>query len=62
MAWIKTYAAEQSLVLADDFTPLATSDGAMKPELTLGGIHPNKAGYDAIEPVRQAAIAKVLSP
>lgn len=61
MAWIKTYAAEQDLVVADDFTPLATPDGAMKPELTLDGAHPNKAGYDAIEPVTQAAIAKALS-
>jgi len=62
VAWIKTYAAEQGLVLADYFTPLATPDGAMKPELTRDGVHPNKAGYDAIEPVTRAAIAKVLAP
>ena len=61
MAWIKAYAAAQNLVLADYFTPLATPDGAMKPELTLDGIHPNKAGYDAIEPVTNAAIVKVLA-
>ena len=61
VAWVKAYAAEQDLLVADYFTPLATPDGAMKAELTLDGIHPNKAGYDAIEPVTQAAIAKVLA-
>ncbi len=59
--WVKAYAAEQDLVVADYFTPLATPDGAMKAELTLDGIHPNKVGYDMIEPVTQAAIAKVLA-
>lgn len=62
MAWIKTYAAEQGLVLADYFTPLATPDDAMKPELTLDGVHSNKAGYAAIEPVTRAAISKGLAP
>jgi lysophospholipase L1-like esterase len=61
IAWIRAYAAEQNLVLADYFTPLATPDGAMKPELTLDGVHPNKAGYVVMEPITQAAIAKALS-
>lgn len=60
-AWIRRYAAEQSLVLADYFPALATQDGAMKPELTLDGIHPNKAGYNVMEPITQAAIAKALA-
>ena len=60
VAWIKAYAAEQGLVLADYFTPLAMPDGAFKTELTLDGIHPNKAGYDVMEPVTSAAIAEVL--
>ena len=60
MAWIKTYAAKQDLVVADYFTPLATPDGAMKRELTLDGVHPNRSGYDVIEPVTQAAVAKAL--
>jgi lysophospholipase L1-like esterase len=61
IAWIKTYAAQQDLVLADYFTPMATPDGAMKPELTLDGVHPNKAGYNVMEPITQAAIAKALA-
>lgn len=60
IAWIKSYAAEQGLVLADYYAPLATPAGAMKPELTLDGVHPNKAGYTLMEPVTQAAIAEVL--
>ena len=59
--WIRRYAAEQDLVLADYFPALATPDGAMKPELTLDGVHPNKAGYDTMEPITNAAIANVLA-
>lgn len=60
VAWIKTYAAEQDLIVADYYTPMAMPDGAMKPELTLDGIHPNKAGYSVMEPITTAAIAKAL--
>ena len=60
ITWIKAYAAEQDLVLADYFTPMATPDGAMKQELTLDGVHPNKAGYAVMEPITNAAIAKAL--
>ena len=60
VAWIRAYATEQGLVLADYFMPLAMPDGAFKTELTLDGIHPNKAGYDVMEPITNAAIAEVL--
>ena len=60
VAWVKAYAAEQDLVVADYFTPLAMPDGAMKAELTLDGVHPNKAGYNTMEPITNAAIAKAL--
>lgn len=60
-AWARTYAAQQDLILADYFTPFATPDGAMKPELTLDGVHPNKAGYNVMEPIAQAAIATALA-
>jgi len=61
VAWIKSYTAAENLVVADYFTPLATPEGAMKPALTLDGIHPNKTGYDVIEHDTQAAIAKALA-
>ncbi|MDP3492532.1 MAG: GDSL-type esterase/lipase family protein [Hyphomonadaceae bacterium] len=58
--WVRRYAAEQDLVLADYYPALATPDGAMKPELGPDGVHPNKAGYALIKPITQAAIAEAL--
>jgi acyl-CoA thioesterase I len=59
-AWIRTFAADQNLVLADYYPALATPGHAMKPELSLDGVHPNKAGYAALAPIAQAAIRKAL--
>lgn len=59
-AWIRAYAAEHSLILADYHPAMAMPDGAMKPELTFDGVHPNKAGYAVLKPITQAAIAKAL--
>lgn len=58
--WIRAYAAEQGLVLADYFPAMATPEGAMKPELTLDGVHPNKAGYAVLAPMTRAAIKEAL--
>lgn len=60
VAWIRRYGAEQGLIIADYYTPMATPDGAMKADLTLDGIHPNKAGYDVMEPIAGGAIAMAL--
>lgn len=60
VAWVRGYAAEQNLIVADYYTPMATADGAMKAELTLDGIHPNKAGYNVMEPIASAAIARAV--
>ena len=59
-AWVRAYAADQNLIVADYFTPLATPDGALRPELTFDGVHPNKKGYAIMEPIAQAAIARAL--
>lgn len=59
--WIRRYAAEQDLVLADYHPLLATPDGAMKPDLGPDGVHPNKAGYALMAPIARAAIAKALA-
>ncbi len=58
--WVRRYAAEQNLVLADYYPVLTTPDGAMKPELGPDGVHPNKAGYALMKPITQAAIAEAL--
>jgi lysophospholipase L1-like esterase len=59
-AWIRTYATTQNLVLADYHPAMAMPDGAMKPELTLDGVHPNKAGYAVLKPITQDAIKEAL--
>ncbi len=58
--WIRRYAAEQGLVLADYYPALATPEGAMKPELGPDGVHPNKAGYALMKPILDAAMAEAL--
>lgn len=59
-AWVRRYAAEQGLILADYYPVLATSDGGLKPELGPDGVHPNKAGYLLMKPILEAAIAEAL--
>jgi lysophospholipase L1-like esterase len=58
--WIRAYAAEQNLVLADYHPAMAMPDGAMKPDLTFDGVHPNKAGYAVLKPITQSAIKKAF--
>lgn len=58
--WVRRYAAEQNVVLADYYPVLATPDGAMKSELGPDGVHPNKAGYALMKPITQAAIEEAL--
>jgi lysophospholipase L1-like esterase len=60
--WLKTYAAEQKLVYLDYYSVLATPEGAMKPDLAIDkAVHPNTAGYDLMQPLAEAAIAKSLA-
>lgn len=59
-AWIRAYAAEHRLVLADYYPALALPDGSMRPELSLDGVHPNKAGYRIMAPITLAALEAAL--
>jgi lysophospholipase L1-like esterase len=56
-AWLKDYAARNKLTYVDYYTPMATASGGLKPDLALDGVHPNKKGYDVMEPLARAAIA-----
>ncbi|MFC6644165.1 SGNH/GDSL hydrolase family protein [Granulicella cerasi] len=58
--WMKQYAAEQGLVYVDYWTPMATPDGALKPELTHDGVHPQAPGYAIMEPLAQAGIDEAM--
>ncbi len=44
--WIRAYAAENQFTYLDYYTPTATPEGGMKPELSPDGVHPNHAGYE----------------
>jgi len=58
--WVRRYAAEQDLILADYYPVLATPEGALNPDLSPDGVHPNKAGYALMKPILDAAIAEAL--
>lgn len=58
--WVRRYAIEQKLTLADYYAALATPEGALRPDLTRDGVHPNKKGYDLMEPITEAAIKSAL--
>lgn len=61
-AWIKTYAAAKHFGYVDYWPVLAAPNGAMKREYSADGVHPNAAGFAAMEPLTQAAVGRALQP
>ena len=59
-ARLKEYAARNGLTYLDYFTPMADDKQGLKAELTYDGVHPNAAGYAAMEPLAAQAIEKAL--
>jgi lysophospholipase L1-like esterase len=59
-AWLKDYAAKQGLIFVDYAAVLRTPEGALKPEFTFDGVHPNYEGYAAMAPLTRAALAKAM--
>jgi lysophospholipase L1-like esterase len=58
---LKDYAQVHHCVYLDYFSAmLGDSTGAMKPELSGDGVHPNKAGYQVMEPLCELAIKEAL--
>lgn len=57
---LKALAAREHIQYVDYGAVLAAPDGAMKADLTLDGTHPAAAGYLAMAPMAQAAIATAL--
>ncbi len=60
-AMIKEYAEENDMVYLDYFTAMADNRDGLKKSLGDDGVHPNKAGYDIMEPLAQKAIARALA-
>jgi lysophospholipase L1-like esterase len=60
-AWLRAYAAREGLTYVDYYNLLAAPGGAMKPELTVDGVHPNAKGYALIRPLVDQTLAHALA-
>jgi len=59
-AWMKDYAAANSLVYLDYFTATTDAEGLLRVELSEDDLHPNAAGYAIMAPLAEAAIQAAL--
>lgn len=59
-AKLRDYALRRGLSYADYWSVLATGNGALKPQYSNDGVHPNSAAYEAMRPVAQAAIERAM--
>lgn len=57
---IKSYAEKNDLVYLDYFTAMTNSEGGLKSEYAKDDVHPNLAGYKAMEPLAENAIKETL--
>uniref|UniRef100_UPI00404B5676 SGNH/GDSL hydrolase family protein n=1 Tax=Fulvivirga sp. TaxID=1931237 RepID=UPI00404B5676 len=58
---IKEYADENEIVYLDYFSAMVDERNGLKDGYTYDGVHPNEAGYKAMEPLALEAIAKALT-
>lgn len=59
-AMIKDYTAKSGCVYLDYFPALADGQNGLKKEFQQDAVHPNQAGYDAMAPLAEKAIALAL--
>jgi lysophospholipase L1-like esterase len=59
--WLRGYARQESLIYADYHAALADERGAMRPDRSDDGVHPNAAGYAAMRPIARAALDAALA-
>ena len=57
---IKDYAGKSGCVYLDYFPALADEQNGLKKEFQHDAVHPNQAGYDAMAPLAEKAIALAL--
>lgn len=60
-AWIKAYCEAHGCVYADYWPALNDGSGGLKPELGNDSVHPNAAGYAAMNPIALAAVDRAMS-
>jgi lysophospholipase L1-like esterase len=59
-AWIRSYAKQAGVELADYYSALVDEQGFLGKSLSNDGLHPNESGYALLTPVSAAAIEKAL--
>ena len=57
---MKSYAAANKHVYLDYYSSMIDGKGMLKAELSADDLHPNAAGYAAMTPLAEAAIAQAL--
>ncbi|MEQ9377894.1 MAG: SGNH/GDSL hydrolase family protein [Imperialibacter sp.] len=57
---IKAYADKNKIIYVDYFSAMVDDRDGLPTELAKDGVHPTKAGYNVMEPLAEAAIAKAL--
>ena len=58
--WMKSYAAANKHVYLDYYSAMIDNTGMLKAEFSEDDLHPNAAGYKAMAPLAEAAIAQAL--
>lgn len=59
--WLRAYCAAHHFVYVDYYDAMALPDGAMKPGISIDGVHPNAKGFAIMTPLAEAGIAKALA-
>lgn len=57
---LQTWCKAEGIVWVDYYSAMADVNGAMKPGLSVDGVHPNAAGYAIMAPLAEAGIQKAL--
>ncbi len=60
-AMIRQYADAKHIVFVDYYPAMVDAQGGMKAEFTTDGVHPNLAGYRAMEPIARSGIQAALA-
>lgn len=58
---IKKYSQANALTYVDYFGAMTDGENGLQPDLGSDGVHPNRAGYDVMKPLLEAALGKVLA-
>jgi lysophospholipase L1-like esterase len=60
-AWLKSYAAERHVSYVDYYAALTDGHDRLQTALTIDGLHPNRTGYEKMEPLVNQAVERELA-